>query len=42
MKYLSSFLVLFLISGVEGFDLVIDDIPDVSIQSLLNSEWKQQ
>lgn len=34
MKYLSSFLVLFLISGVGGFDLVIDDIPDVSI-------WRQ-
>ncbi|KAI1239520.1 hypothetical protein IHE44_0012645 [Lamprotornis superbus] len=34
MQYLRSFLVLFLISGVGGFDLVIDDIPDRS-----TSDW---
>lgn len=31
MKPLICFLVLFLISGVGSFDLVIDEIPDVSI-----------
>lgn len=31
MKHLTCFLVLFLISGVGSFDLVIDEIPDVSI-----------
>lgn len=34
MKCLRRFLVLFLISGVGSFDLIIDDIPDVSI-------WRQ-
>lgn len=49
MKCLSCFLVLFLFSGVGGFDLVIDDIPDVStgrqglgLPSLLKSAAKQQ
>ncbi|RMC10486.1 hypothetical protein DUI87_13291 [Hirundo rustica rustica] len=37
MKCLSSFLVLFLISGVGGFDLVIDDIPD-AVQNLIDLE----
>lgn len=31
MKHLICFLILFLVSGVGSFDLVIDEIPDVSI-----------
>lgn len=49
MKHLLCFLVLFLISGVGSFDLVIDEIPDVSISrqglglpSLLKSTSKLQ
>uniref|UniRef100_A0A803WB33 Inter-alpha-trypsin inhibitor heavy chain 2 n=1 Tax=Ficedula albicollis TaxID=59894 RepID=A0A803WB33_FICAL len=37
MKCLSSCLVLFLISGVGGFDLVIDDIPD-EVENLIDLE----
>lgn len=49
MEHLICFLALFLISGVGSFDLVIDEIPDVSISrqgpgllSLLKSVLKMQ